>query len=100
MLDQPHRTPEAPSADPFALAKALSGMHFIGGRYVPAISGKTFPVVNPATGIQVAEAAEGDAADVDAAVQDAARAQKAWAKMPARKRGALVYQCAALLRAH
>ena len=100
MLDQPHRTPEAPSADPFALAKALSGMHFIGGRYVPALSGKTFPVVNPATGIQVAEAAEGDAADVDAAVQDAARAQKAWAKMPARKRGALVYQCAALLRAH
>lgn len=100
MLDQPHRTPEAPSADPFALAKALSGMHFIGGRYVPAISGKTFPVVNPATGIQVAEAAEGDAADVDAAVQDATRAQKAWAKMPARKRGALVYQCAALLRAH
>ncbi|WP_368419866.1 aldehyde dehydrogenase family protein [Rhodovarius sp.] len=100
MLDQPHRTPEAPSADPFALAKALSGMHFIGGRYVPAISGKTFPVVNPATGIQVAEAAEGDAADVDAAVQDAARAQKAWAKMPARKRGALVYRCAALLRTH
>ncbi len=100
MLDQPHRTPEAPSADPFALAKALSGMHFIGGRYVPALSGKTFPVVNPATGIQVAEAAEGDADDVDAAVQDAARAQKAWAKVPARKRGALVYQCAALLRAH
>lgn len=100
MLDQPHRTPEAPSADPFALARALSGMHFIGGRYVPALSGKTFPVVNPATGIQVAEAAEGDADDVDAAVQDAARAQKAWAKVPARKRGALVYQCAALLRVH
>ena len=100
MLDTPARTPEPPSTDPFALATALSGVHFIGGRFVPAQSGRTFAVVNPATGIEVARAAEGDAADVDAAVQDAHRAQKAWAKMPARKRGALVYQCAALIRIH
>jgi acyl-CoA reductase-like NAD-dependent aldehyde dehydrogenase len=100
MLDTPLKTPEAPSADPFALAKALSGVHFIGGRFTPARSGKTFPVVNPATGVEVATAAEGDAQDVDAAVQDAARAQKAWARVPARKRGALVHQCAALLKAH
>ncbi|MBL6457820.1 aldehyde dehydrogenase family protein [Belnapia sp. T6] len=92
--------PTAPLLDPFALAKALSGVHLIGGEYVPARSGRRFPVVNPATGIQVAEAAEGDAADVDAAVQNAARAQKDWAKLPARKRGALVYQCAALLKEH
>ena len=100
MLDTPARTPEAPSNDPFALATALSGVHFIGGRFVPALSGRTFAVVNPATGIEVARAAEGDAADVDAAVRDADRAQKAWARVPARKRGALVYQCAALIRAH
>jgi hypothetical protein len=36
MLDRPHPTPAAPSADPFALAKALSGLHFIGGAYVRA----------------------------------------------------------------
>lgn len=100
MLDTPHPTPLAPTTDPFALAKALSGKHFIGGRYVPAVSGKTFPVVNPATGEQVAAAAEGDAADVDAAVTNAAEAQKTWAKLPARKRGALVYQAAALIREH
>ncbi|NKC29282.1 aldehyde dehydrogenase family protein [Falsiroseomonas selenitidurans] len=100
MLDLPHKTPEAPTTDPFALARALSGVHLIEGRLVPARSGKTFPVVNPATGEQVAEAAEGDAADVDAAVQSAARAQKAWAKVPARKRGALVHACAAAIRAH
>ena len=100
MLDTPHPTPLAPTNDPFALAKALSGKHFIGGRYVAARSGKTFPVVNPATGEQVAAAAEGDAADVDAAVTNAAEAQKAWAKLPARKRGALVYQAAALIREH
>jgi aldehyde dehydrogenase (NAD+) len=100
MLDRPHPTPAAPTLDPFALAKALSGYHFIGGGYVPARSGKSFAVVNPATGIEVARAAEGDAADVDAAVQSAAKAQKEWAKVPARKRGALVHQCAALLKEH
>ncbi|MCW8086076.1 aldehyde dehydrogenase family protein [Sabulicella glaciei] len=100
MLDTPHPTPAAPCLDQQKLATALSGLHFIGGRYVPARSGKSFAVVNPATGEEVARAAEGDAQDVDAAVQDAARAQKEWAKMPARKRGALVHQCAALLKEH
>ncbi len=100
MLDTPHPTPAAPTLDQQALADALSGLHFIGGRYVPARSGRSFPVVNPATGEQVAHAAEGDAADVEAAVADAARAQKEWAKVPARRRGALVHQCAALLKEH
>jgi aldehyde dehydrogenase (NAD+) len=100
MLDRPHPTPGAPTTDPFALAKALSGLHFIGGAYAPARSGKSFAVVNPATGEQVATAAEGDAADVDAAVRNAAEAQKKWAKVPARKRGAMVHQCAALIREH
>jgi acyl-CoA reductase-like NAD-dependent aldehyde dehydrogenase len=100
MLDRPHPTPAAPTTDPFALAKALSGVHFIGGGYVPARSGKTFAVVNPATGAEVARAAEGDAADVAVAVEVAARAQKEWAKVPARKRGAMVHQCSALLKAH
>jgi acyl-CoA reductase-like NAD-dependent aldehyde dehydrogenase len=57
-------------------------------------------VVNPATGEQVAEAALGDAADVEAAVADAAEAQTAWAKTPARKRGALVARCGEVLGAH
>ncbi len=100
MLDRPHPTPEAPTNDCFALARALSGHHFIGGRYVPALSGKTFAVVNPATGQEIGRAADGDAADVDAAVASAAAAQKAWAKVPARKRGAMVQACATALKAH
>ena len=100
MLDRPQPTPQAPVLDERALARALSGQHFIGGRFVPARSGKRFPVVNPATGEQVAEAAEGDAADVDAAVADADRAQKEWAKLPSRKRGAMVARCAAVLKDH
>ena len=100
MLDRPHSTPDAPTPDQQALATALSGKHLIGGRFVPSRSGKSFAVVNPATGLEVAHAAEGDAADVEAAVRDADAAQKAWAKVPARKRGAAVAQCAALLRDH
>ena len=100
MLDRPHPTPDAPTLDQQALATALSGKQFIGGRFVPARAGKTFPVVNPATGLEVAHAAEGDAADVEAAVQDADTAQKNWARIPARKRGAAVAQCAALMRDH
>ena len=100
MLDHPNPAPDSPLLDPAALAKAISGYHFIGGRYTPARSGRRFPVVNPATGEAVAEAADGDAADVDAAVAEAARAQKEWAKVPARKRGALVYQAANLIREH
>jgi aldehyde dehydrogenase (NAD+) len=92
--------PFEPTLDERALARALSGSHLIGGKLVPGISGKTFAVVNPATGEEIARAADGDAADVDAAVKDAARAQKEWAKMPSRKRGALVAQCAALIKTH
>ena len=92
--------PLAATLDERNLARALSGRHLIGGAFVPAASGGTFIVANPATGEVIAHAAEGDAADVDAAVQAAARAQKAWAMLPARKRGALVAQCGALLRAH
>ena len=62
----------------------------------------TFPVVNPATGETEIGTCRVRAtpADVEAAVADAERAQKDWAKLPARKRGALVGQCAALLTEH
>jgi aldehyde dehydrogenase (NAD+) len=102
MLDQSASvsTPDTPSLDERALAKALSGRHFIGGAFTAAASGRSFPVVNPATGQEIAHAAMGDARDVDIAVRNAADAQKAWARTPARKRGALVAQCAGLIRTH
>lgn len=100
MLDAPVAVPAAPTTDERLLARALSGVHLIGGKLVPARSGRSFPVVNPATGEQVGSAAEGDAADVEAAVAAAAAAQKEWAKVPARKRGALVAKCAEIIAAH
>ena len=52
MLDRPHPTPADPCLDPFALAKALSGFHFIGGGYVPGRNGRPSPssTPRPATG--------------------------------------------------
>lgn len=89
-----------PVLDPFALAEALSGKLLIDGALVPARSGKTFDVINPATGETVAHAAEGEAADVDAAVTAAVRAQKDWAGMSARDRGRLVADCGRALGRH
>lgn len=44
---------------------------FIGGKWLEARSGRTFDVLNPATGQRIATAAEGDAEDIDLAVEAA-----------------------------
>jgi acyl-CoA reductase-like NAD-dependent aldehyde dehydrogenase len=46
----------------------------IDGKWVPAASGKTFDVVNPANNEVLAKVAEGDAEDIDRAVKAARRA--------------------------
>ena len=45
----------------------------INNKWVEAVSGQTFPVIDPATGTEFARVAEGEAADIDRAVR-AARA--------------------------
>ena len=46
----------------------------INGKWVDAVSGKTFPTYDPATGKEMARIAEGDAADVNLAVTAARNA--------------------------
>jgi betaine-aldehyde dehydrogenase len=71
---------------------------FIDGKWVDAESGKTFETPNPATGVTLAEVAEGDAADIDKAVKAARRAfEGKWSKMNARDRGRLLYKLAQLI---
>lgn len=72
---------------------------FIGGKWVPAKSGKTFVTYNPATEEPIADVAEGDAADIDAAVQAARKAFESgpWRRMDARDRGKLMYRLADLI---
>ncbi len=75
---------------------------FIGGKWIPSASGKTFDTLHPATEEVIAQIAEGDAADIDLAV-DAARAQfdgGEWSRMDARERGRLMYKFADLLEEH
>ena len=81
---------------PLSAFAALEG-HLIDGAIVPAAS--SFPVLNPATGKVIGQAARGDSGDVAAAVAAARRAQTGWAALPARERGRLVAACAARLLA-
>ena len=75
---------------------------FIGGKWVPAASGKTFETVNPANEQVIASVAEGDVSDIDAATQAARKAFDSgpWRKMNARERGRLMYKLAGLLEDH
>jgi aminomuconate-semialdehyde/2-hydroxymuconate-6-semialdehyde dehydrogenase len=70
---------------------------FIDGKYVDALSGKTFDDVNPATGEVIARVAEADYADVDLAVKAARRAfdEGPWPKMPVAERSAILMKLAA-----
>ncbi len=61
----------SPRSEPLALVGSfLARTHglFIDGKFVPAQSGETFDVINPATGEVFAKAATGGAADIDLAV--------------------------------
>ncbi len=71
----------------------------INGKWVDAISGKTFPTYNPATGEVLAQVAEGDKQDIDAAVKAARQAFDSgpWSKMSASERGKLIWKLADLL---
>lgn len=74
---------------------------FIDGKYVDAVSGKTFDSVNPATGEVIAKVAEADYADVDLAVKAARKAfdEGPWPRMPIAERSAILMKMAAGIRA-
>ncbi len=70
------------------------GKLFIGGKWVDAVSGKTFPTINPATGETITMVAEGGERDAHAAVQAARRAFESgpWAEMSASDRAKLLWK--------
>lgn len=72
---------------------------FIGGKWLPSASGKTFETINPATEEVLAEVAEGDGQDIDLAVEAARRAFESgpWSRLNARDRGKLMYRLADLI---
>jgi phenylacetaldehyde dehydrogenase len=74
----------------------------IGGKWVDAVSGKTFETYNPATGEVLARVAEGDRADIDQAVKAARKAFESgpWPDMSPSQRGRLLWKLSDLLEEH
>jgi aldehyde dehydrogenase (NAD+) len=74
---------------------------FINGKFVDAISGKTFPAYNPATGEVIAQVAEADKEDVDVAVAAAREAfENVWKFTDGSKRRDLMLKFADLIEKH
>lgn len=73
---------------------------FIDGGFRPAISGKTFDTVNPATGELIAKVAACDAADVDLAVEKAREAfdDGRWSRQHPRTRKEVLIRLAKLIK--
>src|ERR1700761_125011 len=74
----------------------------IGGQWVEAKSGKSFPVYDPSTGTVLAQVAEADAADVDDAVRAARRAfdEGPWSRMTPSERGRALWRLSDLIELH
>jgi aldehyde dehydrogenase (NAD+) len=71
----------------------------IGGRWVPARSGKTFENRNPATGAVLGEFPASGPEDVNDAVEAARKAFRTWRLVPAPKRAEIVFRAGELIRA-
>jgi betaine-aldehyde dehydrogenase len=83
------------------MEKAILQEHLlVDGKRVPALSGRTTSLINPATGEPLAVVAEGGAEDIDAAVLSAQRAfrDSAWRRMNSRERGRLLIRLSMLIR--
>ena len=72
--------------------------NFIGGKWQDAKEGKTYRNVNPAdTSDVIGEFPSSTPADVDEAVQAAKKAFKSWRKIPAPKRGEILFKSGEML---
>jgi acyl-CoA reductase-like NAD-dependent aldehyde dehydrogenase len=71
---------------------------WIGGKWIDAESGKTYPVFNPATEAEIAQVPLGGKADVDKAVAAARKAFPIWSKKSQAERSQIAMKIAALLR--
>src|SRR5262245_45798290 len=73
-------------------------LNCIGGRWVPARSGKTFANTNPATGEHLGDYPASGPEDVNDAVAAARAAAKGWRLTPAPKRAEIVFRAGEIIR--
>lgn len=70
---------------------------YIAGEFVPGSTGKSYASINPATGALLAETSVAGKPEVDRAVAAAKAAFDEWRKVPAPRRGEVMYRAAQLL---
>jgi 5-carboxymethyl-2-hydroxymuconic-semialdehyde dehydrogenase len=77
-------------------------LHYINGKFVESVSGKTFQNIGPATNQPLGEVAEGDREDIHLAVQAARKAfdEGPWRTMSTEKRLGYVIRIAELIEAN
>ena len=68
--------------------------NFIGGKWVGAHSGRTFDSRDPATGEVVGRCVDSGPEDIDKAVKAATEAFESWRRMPAPRRGEILFHVA------
>jgi betaine-aldehyde dehydrogenase len=73
---------------------------WLGGEPIPALSGQTFEVINPATEEAIAEVPRAGALDASAALDVASEALRDWRGMPGIERAGLLHGFAAAFRSH
>jgi aldehyde dehydrogenase (NAD+) len=89
----------AKSIAPAVAAQSVRHDLLIDGERVPALSGRYFDTVNPATGVPLAQVAEADATDIDLAVRSSRAALEGdWGQMRASERGMLMLKFADAIR--
>lgn len=97
-------TLESPKVDVLPEVRAFSQgtkRMLIDGELVEAVSGATFPTLDPATGEKIADVAEAGPEDLDRAVAAARRALEGpWSELPATERGRLIGRLADLVEEH
>ncbi len=74
--------------------------NFIDGEFVPAASGASEPVINPATGEEIARAASSGPEDVDRAVAAATSAFETWGRTPPAERALALLRLADAVEEH
>ncbi|KAG0718783.1 Succinate-semialdehyde dehydrogenase, mitochondrial [Chionoecetes opilio] len=82
------------------LASFIHQEGFIGGQWVPAASGKVFPVTNPANGQVVGRVADMGEQDTEAAIDAAHSAFHTWQKTTAKERSNLLRRWYNLMDEH
>ncbi|GLS17607.1 NAD/NADP-dependent betaine aldehyde dehydrogenase [Labrys miyagiensis] len=70
----------------------------IGGSFVDATSGETFPSIDPATGETIAEIQQAGDADIERAVEAAKAGFAVWSRMTGAERGRVLRRTADILR--